>query len=433
MKSYILKSAQLADGTETDIVIEDGVITALEAGAKLDAEVIDANGLMALGGFVDLHTHLRQPGSEASETILSGSKAAAKGGFTAVNAMANTSPVADNAAVVEMVFNLGIEAGYVEVQPIGAVTLDLAGEKLADLGLMNSSKANVRVFSDDGKCVSDSLLMRRALEYVKAFGGTIAQHAQDPSLTKDAQMNEGELSFKLGLAGWPASAEASIVARDVLLTEQTGSKLHVCHVSTKEAVDVIRWAKQRGISVTAEVTPHHLILTEDLVKDYNTVFKVNPPLRTKTDVMAVREALADGTIDIVATDHAPHPEESKDCEWAAAANGMIGLENAASVVITAMIDTKMMDWARFEEVMSSKPALIAGMAGQGKGIAIGSPANIVLLDPSISYEVIDESESRSRNNPYLGMSLTGKIQHVFFKGRQTVSSGKVLEIDRDND
>jgi dihydroorotase len=299
--------------------------------------------------------------------------------------------------------------------------------------LMNSSKANVRVFSDDGKCVSDSLLMRRALEYVKAFGGTIAQHAQDPSLTKDAQMNEGELSFKLGLAGWPASAEASIVARDVLLTEQTGSKLHVCHVSTEETVDVIRWAKQRGISVTAEVTPHHLILTEDLVKDYNTVFKVNPPLRTKTDVMAVREALADGTIDIVATDHAPHPEESKDCEWAAAANGMIGLENAASVVITAMIDTKMMDWARFEEVMSSKPALIAGMAGQGKGIAIGAPANIVLLDPSISYEVIDESESRSRNNPYLGMSLTGKIQHVFFKGRQTVSSGKVLEIDRDND
>lgn len=430
MKSYIIKSAQLADGTKTDIVINDGIVTGLRADANIEAEVIDGNGLLALSGFVDLHTHLRQPGAEASETILTGSKAAAKGGYTAVNAMANTNPVADNAAVVEMVFNLGLEAGYVEVQPIGAVTSGLSGDRLADLGLMNASKANVRVFSDDGKCVSDSLLMRRALEYVKAFGGIIAQHAQDPNLTKDAQMNEGELSFRLGLAGWPSSAEASIVARDVLLTEQTGSSLHVCHVSTKETVDVIRWAKQRGVSVTAEVTPHHLMLTEDLVKDYNTVFKVNPPLRAMSDVLAVREALADGTIDIVATDHAPHPAESKECEWSAAANGMIGLENAASVVITAMIDTQLMDWKRFEEVMSTKPAQIAGMKNQGRGITIGSPANIVLLDPSAKTEIIEAGESLSRNNPYVGMTLTGTIQHVFYNGLQTVSSGKILELDR---
>ncbi len=279
---------------------------------------------MRFGGFVDMHTHLREPGFEQSETILSGSKAAAKGGFTGVNAMANTSPVADNAAVVELVSNLGKQAGYVEVQPIGAVTKNLHGEQLADLASMNSSSANVRVFSDDGICVSDSLLMRRALEYVRDFGGTIAQHAQDPSLTKGAQMNESELSFRLGLPGWPATAEASIVARDVLLTEQTGSKLHVCHVSTKETVDVLRWAKARGIAVTAEVTPHHLMLTEDLVSEYNTLFKVNPPLRNHEDVAAVRTALADGTIDIVSTDHAPHPDESKACEWSAAANGMIG-------------------------------------------------------------------------------------------------------------
>lgn len=432
MSKYLIKSAQLSDGSTADILIDKGLILKIGNLAHEEAIEIEATGLMALSGFVDMHTHLREPGFESSETVLSGSRAAAKGGYTAVNAMANTNPVADNAAVVEMIHNLGARAGYVEVQPIGAVTAGLNGEQLADLGLMNSSTANVRVFSDDGKCVSDSLLMRRALEYVKAFDGTIAQHAQDPSLTKDAQMNEGELAFKLGLAGWPASAEASIVARDALLTEQTGSKLHVCHVSTKETVDVLRWAKARGISVTAEVTPHHLLLTEDLIESYSTVFKVNPPLRSIDDVHAVREALADGTIDIVATDHAPHPEQSKACEWAAAANGMIGLENAAGVVITSMIENGLIGWDRFEEIMSRTPAKIAGMHEQGKGILVGAPANIVLLDPKANYVVDTMTESLSSNNPYLGMELTGEVKHVFYKGQQTVKDGIVQELGVSN-
>lgn len=433
MTKYLIKAARLANGSQTDVFIENGIIKALEAQPDNDTKVINAEGLMIFAGFVDLHTHLREPGYEASETIYSGSRAAAKGGYTAVNSMANTLPVADNAAVVELIHSRGLAAGYVEVQPIGAVTLGLGGEKLADLGLMNASKANVRMFSDDGKCVSDSLLMRRALEYVRAFGGTIAQHAQDPSLTKDAQMNEGELSFKLGLAGWPAAAEASIVARDVLLTEQTKSKLHVCHVSTKETVDILRWAKKRGIAVTAEVTPHHLILTEEFLQDYNTVYKVNPPLRSAEDVQAVREALADGTIDIVATDHAPHPEQSKASEWAAAANGMLGLETSASVVITTMVKSGLIDWQRFEQVMSIRPAQIAGMTNQGIGVKVGAPANLVLLDPTSTTAVDDTTESLSSNNPYLGMELTGAIRHVFFKGRQTVQDGQVLDLGESND
>lgn len=428
MTNYLIKNATVADGTITDIVLADGFIKSLRAEDGEGFEIIDARGLMILGGFVDMHTHLREPGFEQSETILSGSKAAAMGGFTGVNAMANTAPVADNSAVVELIRNSGIRAGYVEVQPIGAVTKSLKGEQLAELASMNSSTANVRVFSDDGNCVSDSLLMRRALEYVRDFGGIIAQHAQDPSLTTGAQMNESELSFRLGLTGWPATAEASIVARDVLLTEQTGSKLHVCHVSTKETVDVLRWAKARGIAVTAEVTPHHLLLTEDLLAEYNTLYKVNPPLRSHEDVVAVRAALADGTIDIVATDHAPHPDESKDCEWSAAANGMLGLENAASVVIKAMIQTKMMDWVRFEEVMSKKPAQIAGMKNQGLGVVVGAPANLVLLDPNSTYVVSNETQSLSRNNPYRGLELPGLITHVFFNGLATVRDGRLVEI-----
>ncbi|NBW74160.1 MAG: dihydroorotase, partial [Microbacteriaceae bacterium] len=314
-----------------------------------------------------------------------------------------------------------------EVKPIGAVSLGLRGENLAELASMNQSIANVTVFSDDGNCVSDPLLMRRALEYVKSFDGVIAQHAQEPRLTVGAQMNEGATATKLGLAGWPSVAESSIVARDALLAEVTGSKLHVCHVSTKETVDVVRWAKSRGINITAEVTPHHLLLTEDMVNDYNTVYKVNPPLRTKEDVLALREALADGTIDIVATDHAPHPKQSKDCDWASAANGMVGLETAASVVIETMVKTGLIDWTRFEQVMSIQPALIAQMPNQGRGISEGEPANITLIDPSVERPVDEDTESLSANNPYLGIKLTGLVQHVFFAGKLTVLDNKVQE------
>ena len=356
-------NVSLSDGTVTNILVSGEAITYVGTDSKITAEVIDCTGLLALSGFVDLHTHLREPGFEQSETILTGSKAAAKGGFTCVHPMANTNPVADNSAVVEQVLALGEAAGYVQVQPIGAVTSNLEGKNLADLGKMNASAAKVTVFSDDGKCVSDSLVMRRALEYVKAFGGLIAQHAQDPQLTVNAQMNESELSLKLGLTGWPAVAEEAIIARDVLLTEEVGSRLHVCHVSTKGSVDVIRWAKSRGINVTAEVTPHHLILTEDLVSEYNPVYKVNPPLRSNDDVKALREAVADGTIDIIATDHAPHTADSKDCEWGEAAFGMIGLETAAAIAKTTLIDTGLIGWERFEELLSKNPAKISGLSG----------------------------------------------------------------------
>ena len=276
--------------------------------------------------------------------------------------MPNTSPVADTAGVVEQELALGEAAGFVTVQPIGAVTVGQKGERLAELGAMADSRARVRVFSDDGFCVWDPLIMRRALEYVKAFDGVIAQHAQDPRLTEGAQMNEGAVSAELGLAGWPAVAEESIIARDVLLAEHVGSRLHVCHLSTAGSVEIIRWAKRRGVDVTAEVTPHHLLLTDELARGYDARFKVNPPLRREEDVLAVREGLADGTIDIVATDHAPHPAEAKSCEWHAAANGMVGLESALRVVQTAMVDTGLITWGDVARVMSREPARIGRLA-----------------------------------------------------------------------
>ena len=432
-KETLFTNVSLSDGTVTNILVSGETISYLGNDSKTAAEVIDCTGLIAMSGFVDLHTHLREPGFEQSETILTGSKAAAKGGFTCVHPMANTNPVADNSAVVEQVFALGEAAGYVQVQPIGAVTSNLEGKNLADLGKMNASAAHVTVFSDDGKCVSDSLVMRRALEYVKAFGGVIAQHAQDPQLTVNAQMNESALSLKLGLTGWPAVAEEAIIARDVLLTEEVGSRLHVCHVSTKGSVDVIRWAKSRGINVTAEVTPHHLILTEDLVSEYNPVYKVNPPLRSREDVQALREAVADGTIDIIATDHAPHTPDSKDCEWGEAAFGMIGLETAAAIAKTTLIDTGLIGWERLEELLSKNPAKISGLSDQGQALVAGSQANIVFFDPRTSYTVDTSTESKSSNNPYVGMTLSGTVVHTMYKGTLTVKDTKIQEIGTHND
>ena len=432
-KETLFTNVSLSDGTVTNILVSGETISYLGNDSKTAAEVIDCTGLIAMSGFVDLHTHLREPGFEQSETILTGSKAAAKGGFTCVHPMANTNPVADNSAVVEQVFALGEAAGYVQVQPIGAVTSNLEGKNLADLGKMNASAAHVTVFSDDGKCVSDSLVMRRALEYVKAFGGVIAQHAQDPQLTVNAQMNESALSLKLGLTGWPAVAEEAIIARDVLLTEEVGSRLHVCHVSTKGSVDVIRWAKSRGINVTAEVTPHHLILTEDLVSEYNPVYKVNPPLRSSEDVQALREAVADGTIDIIATDHAPHTPDSKDCEWGEAAFGMIGLETAAAIAKTTLIDTGLIGWERLEELLSKNPAKISGLSDQGQALVAGSQANIAFFDPRTSYTVDTSTESKSSNNPYVGMTLSGTVVHTMYKGTLTVKDTKIQEIGTHND
>ena len=430
MANLIIKNATLPNGSVTDIAIAGELITAV--GANLpgtDATVIDAKGLVVLPGFVDLHTHLREPGFEGSETILTGSQSAAAGGFTAVHAMANTSPVQDTAGVVEQVRTLGLEAGYVDVVPVGAVTVGLEGKQLAELGAMASSKARVRVFSDDGKCVSDPVLMRRALEYVKAFDGVIAQHAQEPRLTEGAQMNEGRVSAELGLTGWPAVAEESIIARDVLLAEHVGSRVHICHLSTAGSVEIVRWAKAKGINVTAEVTPHHLLLTDELARSYDAVYKVNPPLRTQEDVLALRAALVDGTIDIIATDHAPHPIESKDCEWQAAAFGMLGLEIAASVAQEVLVNSGESDWNRVAQVLSHNPAQIGRLDEQGQEIAAGSVANLTLIDPT-AKRVIDATHSKSDNNPYRGLTLPGAVVHTIYRGYQTVANGQLAETGR---
>jgi dihydroorotase len=381
---------------------------------------------VVLPGLVDLHTHLREPGREDAETVLSGSRAGVKGGFTAVSAMANTSPVADTAGVVEQVYRLGQEAGLLDVFPIGAVTRGLKGEELSEIGAMADSVARVRVFSDDGNCVSDPLVMRRALEYIKKFGGVIAQHAQDPRMTIGSQMNEGEISARLGLKGWPAVAEEAIIARDVLIADHVKSRLHICHLTTAGGVAIIRWAKARGIDVTAEVTPHHLLLTDDLASSYDPVYKVNPPLRTESDVHALREALADGTIDIVATDHAPHPTESKECEWQEAAFGMLGLETALSIVQKTMVDTGLMNWNQVSDRMSITPARIGGYENHGQPIAVGSIANLVVINPTQKWTVDrDLVLSKSSNTPYHGHELPGVITHTFFKGYATYNQGTV--------
>jgi dihydroorotase len=426
--SYVLRNVRPLGAEPVDVVIENGVIAAigpLVVETPVAAIEIEGAGRILLPGLVDLHTHLREPGREDAETVESGTCAAARGGFTAVHAMANTDPVADTAGVVEQVWRLGQEAGWCDVRPVGAVTVGLDGSHLAELGAMADSAAAVRVFSDDGRCVSDAVLMRRALEYVKAFDGVIAQHAQEPRLTEGAQMNEGVASAVLGLAGWPAVAEEAIIARDVLLVEHVRSRLHVCHVSTSGSVEIIRWAKSRGIDVTAEVTPHHLLLTEELVSTYDPRYKVNPPLRTAADVAALRAALADGTIDAVATDHAPHPIEDKDCEWADAAPGMLGLEDALAIVNTTIVATGLLDWTGVAERMSVVPARIGRLAGHGRPIAVGEPANLVLFDPTISY-VVDPttSVSRSRNNPYAGMRLVGRVIATFLRGDPTVLDGE---------
>jgi dihydroorotase len=427
--TLLVRGARIEGQDATDLLVRDGVIAETGTGlSHAGATVVDADGLIALPGLVDLHVHLREPGYEASETVETGSRAAAAGGFTTVFAMPNTSPVADTAGVVEQELALGEAAGYVHVQPIGAVTVGQKGERLAELGAMADSRARVRVFSDDGFCVFDPLIMRRALEYVKAFDGVIAQHAQDPRLTEGAQMNEGAVSAELGLTGWPAVAEESIVARDVLLAEHVGSRLHVCHLSTAGSVDIIRWAKRRGVNVTAEVTPHHLLLTDELVRDYDPRFKVNPPLRREEDVLAVREGLADGTIDIVATDHAPHPAEAKSCEWAAAANGMVGLESALRVVHRAMVETGMLEWTDVARVMSRTPARIGRLDGHGTAVAAGQPASFTLYDPRPARTFgLDDLRGRSKNSPYVGRELPGQIRWTVRAGVPTVVDGAVLD------
>ena len=410
-----------------DLLIRDGMI--VELGARLDGtgvEVLDVGGLVALPGLVDLHAHLREPGREDAETIATGSAAAALGGYTAVFAMANTDPVADTAVVVEYVYRRGREVGLVDVHPVGAVTAGLRGERLAELGAMATSAAAVRMFSDDGSCVHDSLLMRRALEYTRGLGGVVAQHAEDSRLTAGAQAHEGRVAAQLGLAGWPAAAEESIVARDCLLARDAAASLHVCHVSTAGTVALLRWAKEQGIRVSAEVTPHHLLLTDDRLTGYDPVNKVNPPLRTAADTEALRSALAEGIVDCVATDHAPHAAQDKDCEWSAARPGMLGLQTALSVVVATMVRPGLLDWRGVARVMSERPARIGGATGQGRPIAVGQPATLVLVDPDATWTVRGaQLASLAGNTPYEGMELPARVVATLLRGEVTTEDGKV--------
>ena len=430
MSCHLISNARPEGGDPADLLVVDGRIAAVGAPGSLDvpadAEVLDASGLIALPGLVDMHTHLREPGREDAETVESGTRAAARGGYTAVFAMANSNPVADTAGVVEQVWQLGRDAGWADVHPVGAVTVGLEGEQLSEIRAMAESRAGVRMFSDDGKCVHDPVLMRRALEYVKAFDGIIAQHAQEPRLTEGAQMNEGTVSADLGLTGWPAVAEEAVIARDVLLAQHVDSRLHICHLSTAGSVEIVRWAKERGVTVTAEATPHHLLLTDELVRTFDPVYKVNPPLRTDEDVQALRRAVAEGTVDVIGTDHAPHTTEDKECEWSCAAHGMTGLETALAVVQHALVDTGMIGWERVAQIMSRRPAQILGLTDQGQELAPGSVANIVLWDPAGATPVDPAHHaSKARNSPYRGMTLPGGVRATFYRGHPVVRDGEL--------
>ena len=414
------------EGEPVDVLVRDGVVAEIGTRLSATAEVLDASGLVLLPGFVDLHTHLREPGGEESETIESGSAAAALGGYTAVFAMPNTDPVGDSAVVVEHVWRRGAEIGLVDVHPVGAVTVGLGGERMAELATMASSRARVRMFSDDGRCVHDPMLMRRALEYATSLDAVIAQHAEDPRLTEGAQAHEGVVAARLGLAGWPAAAEETVVARDCALARDAVARLHVCHVSSAHTVAVLRAAKAAGVRVTAEVTPHHLLLTDATLTAYDPVHKVNPPLRTADDARAMRDALAEGVLDIVATDHAPHAAQYKDTEWAAARPGMLGLQTALSVLVRACVEPGLLDWRGVARVMSERPAEIGGLLDQGRPIAVGEPATFTVVDPDDMWTVRGAGlASRATNTPYEGMRLPATVVATVLRGRVTAREGKV--------
>lgn len=415
------------EGPETDILIDDGQIVAigtdLDAG---DAEVVDARGQIVLPGFVDLHTHLREPGREDTETIETGSAAAALGGYTAVFAMANTSPVADSVVVTDYVWRRGQEVGLVDVHPVGAVTVGLEGKQLAEMAIMAAGVGKVRMFSDDGHCVDDPLIMRRALEYSSSLGVLIAQHAEEPRLTVGSIAHEGPTAARLGLAGWPRAAEESIVARDALLARDAGARVHICHASTAGTVALLAWARGQGISITAEVTPHHLLLDDSRLETYDAINRVNPPLRETSDVEALRRGLADGTIDCVATDHAPHAEQDKCCEFAQAKPGMLGLETALSIVVQTMVEPGLLDWRGVARVMSERPAEIVGLPDQGRPIEVGEIANLTVVDPKASWTVTGKNlASVADNTPFESMTFSAKVTTTLLRGRITARDGVI--------
>jgi dihydroorotase len=419
------------EGAPVDVLVRDGVIAAIGPGAgddaPDDAEIHELDGAVLLPGFVDLHTHLREPGREDTETIASGSSAAARGGYTAVFAMANTQPPQDNQTVTDSVWRIGRSVGLCDVHPVGAVTVGLGGEHLTEMGQMASGEAQVRIFSDDGMCVHDPLVMRRALEYSAGLGVLVAQHAEEPRLTRGAVAHEGPTAARLGLTGWPRSAEESIVARDAILARDAGARVHICHASTTGTVELLKWAKGQGISITAEVTPHHLLLDDTRLESYDGVYRVNPPLRETHDTLALRAALVAGVIDCVATDHAPHAAQEKCCEFAAARPGMLGLETALPIIAALLVESGEMTWRDLSRVMSVRPAEIAGLTDQGRPIEVGEPANLAVVDPDSDWTVVgEELASLSANTPYEGMTFAARVVGTVYRGRMTSRDGEVL-------
>lgn len=427
--SVLIRSVRpYGEGERVDVLVDDGQIAQIGPDLAIPdtADVIDATGHVLLPGFVDLHTHLREPGREYAEDIETGSAAAALGGYTAVFAMANTNPVADSPVVTDHVWHRGQQVGLVDVHPVGAVTVGLAGAELTEMGMMNAGAAQVRMFSDDGVCVHDPLIMRRALEYATGLGVLIAQHAEEPRLTVGAFAHEGPMAARLGLAGWPRAAEESIVARDALLARDAGARVHICHASAAGTVEILKWAKDQGISITAEVTPHHLLLDDARLASYDGVNRVNPPLREASDAVALRQALADGIIDCVATDHAPHAEHEKCVEFAAARPGMLGLQTALSVVVQTMVAPGLLSWRDIARVMSENPACIARLPDQGRPLEVGEPANLTVVDPDATWTVTGaDLASRSANTPFESMSLPATVTATLLRGKVTARDGKI--------
>lgn len=417
------------EGDPVNVLITDGRIAAIGGDVQLPHEdegvaatrtAIDGGGNVLLPGLVDMHVHLREPGREDTETIETGSKAAAKGGFTAVFTMANTNPVTDQPIIAESVWKKSQGFGICDVHPVGSITKGLEGKTLTEFGMMARSDAKVRMFSDDGKCVADPQLMRRALEYAKGMDVLLAQHAEEPRLTEGAVAHEGEVAAKLGLRGWPRVAEESIVARDALLARDYGNRVHICHASTTGTVELLKWAKSQGIPLSAEVTPHHLLLTDDKLHTYDGVFRVNPPLREEHDTIALREALLDGTIDVVATDHAPHGAEDKCVEFENAKPGMLGLESSLAIIAKIFVSSGLADWRFIARVMSERPAELTKLPDHGRPIAVGEPANLTIVDPNSPWTSDStQLESKAANNPFEGEEFAVQVTHTLLRGNLT--------------
>ena len=431
MTALIIRNVRLyGEGDAVDVLVHDGRIDNIAAHGTLttlptECEEYDGRGNVLLPGFVDIHVHLREPGREDTETIASGSAAAAIGGFTAVYTMPNTNPVIDNNNLAEMVWSKGQEIGLCDVYPVGSITVGLQGKELSEMGLMNKGKAQVRWFSDDGKCVNNPLVMRRALEYAAGLGATIAQHAEEDRLTEGAIAHEGTMAAKLGMKGWPRAAEESIVARDILLARDAHAHIHVCHASTKGTVELLKWAHEQGVNITAEVTPHHLLLNDSVLPTYNGVYRVNPPLREESDNEALQQALIDGVIDCVATDHAPHGSEETCCEFAKAANGMLGLETSLAIMAQVMVESGRMTWRDIARIMSERPAKLVGLADHGRPLEVGEPANLTVIDPDAGWCVHgEELASIASNTPYEGMEFRARPVLTVLRGRVTARDGE---------